>query len=180
MKYLIASDIHGSAFYCKKLLDAFKEEGADKLVLLGDVLYHGPRNPLPEGYSPKETATMLNEMKDKILCVRGNCDSAVDQMVLEFPILADYAILDMGKNIIFLTHGDKYDPNNPPLLSDGDVLINGHFHTVVCGKKDNFFYFNPGSISLPKDGIRGYLIYENKRFVYKTIEGETKFEFNLE
>lgn len=179
MRYIIASDIHGSSTFCKRLLEALQRESADRLVLLGDILYHGPRNPFPEGYSPKETAELLNGIKDKILCVRGNCDSSVDQMVLDFPVLAEYALLDMGNNLIFLTHGDKYDEKNPPHLSKGDVLINGHFHTMRWDNKGGFYYFNPGSVSLPKDGKQGYILYENKCFCWKNLNGEELMRINL-
>ena len=105
MKWMIASDIHGSAFYCEKMLKAFEREQADKLLLLGDILYHGPRNDLPKGYAPKKVIELLNNIKEKILCVRGNCDAEVDQMVLEFPVLADYMLLFDGTCAIYATHG---------------------------------------------------------------------------
>ena len=132
MKVMFASDIHGSAYWCAQLLEAFENEGADKLVLLGDLLYHGPRNDFPDEYSPKKVFEMLNAIKDKLLCVRGNCDSEVDQMVLEFPILADYALLSEKDKTLFLTHGHLFSDENPPLLQKGDVLFNGHFHTPCC------------------------------------------------
>ena len=114
MKYFIASDIHGSAYYCRRLLEAYEREGADRLVLLGDILYHGPRNDLPKDYNPKDVFAMLNEKKDAILCVRGNCDSEVDQMVLEFPIMAPYAILTQGSLVVYATHGDHYNTHRLP------------------------------------------------------------------
>ena len=125
MKWFIASDIHGSAYYCRRMLERYKKENADRLLLLGDVLYHGPRNDLPEGYAPKEVIEMLNAIKDDILCVRGNCEAEVDQMVLKFPVLADYAIIDLGDSLIYATHGHIYNENNLPPLKRGDVLLHG-------------------------------------------------------
>ena len=112
MKLLIASDLHGSAYYCEKLLEAFQREEADKILFLGDILYHGPRNDLPEGYDTKKTAAMLNAWKNKIFCVRGNCDTEVDQMVLQFPVLADYAVLQAGDRLIYATHGHVHNMQN--------------------------------------------------------------------
>jgi len=132
MKWLIASDIHGSAHYCSKLIEAYKSENADKVLLLGDILYHGPRNDLPSGYNPKAVITMLNEIKDRILCVRGNCEAEVDQMVLEFPIMADYAIIDICGKSIFATRGHIYNEQNLPPLKHGDILLHGHTHVSIC------------------------------------------------
>lgn len=109
MKWMIASDLHGSAFYCRQMIKAFQREGADRLLLLGDLLYHGPRNDLPEGYAPKEVIPLLNSLKQKLLCVRGNCDAEVDQMVLDFPILADYAVLPVGGRLVYATHGHVHN-----------------------------------------------------------------------
>ena len=122
MKYLIASDIHGSSFYCEKLLKSFQAEKADKIILLGDILYHGPRNDLPKDYAPKKVIELLNPLKEKIICVRGNCDTEVDQMVLDFPILAEYCLISYGNTMIFVTHGHKFNPLNLPPLSKGDIL----------------------------------------------------------
>lgn len=178
MKYMIASDIHGSAYYCEKLIEAFKREGADKLLLLGDILYHGPRNALPEGYSPKDVAEMLNAMKDKILCVRGNCDTEVDQMVLNFPIMAEYAILDLGKNAVFVTHGHNFNEEHLPPLNDGDILLHGHTHVPKCVQHDSYIYMNPGSVSIPKeDSHHGYMTLEGATFTWKDLEGEVKNQF---
>ena len=132
MKIMIASDIHGSAYYCEKLLEAYHREGAERLLLLGDILYHGPRNDLPREYAPKKVAAMLNEMKESILCVRGNCEAEVDQMMLEFPVLADYCILYAGKRMIFATHGHTYHKKALPPLQSGDILLHGHTHVPVC------------------------------------------------
>lgn len=172
MKYLIASDIHGSAFYCEKLLKRYSEEKADRLLLLGDLLYHGPRNPLPEGYDPKAVTAMLNGMKDEIFCVRGNCDAEIDQMVLSFPISADYALIDMGKNVIFVTHGHLYDEEKLPPLKKGDILLHGHTHVTRCVKYENFIYMNPGSVSLPKEDCKhSYMTFENNTFIWKDLDG---------
>ena len=170
MKFLICSDIHGDYEAASKTVDIFNEEGCDRLIILGDVLYHGPRNDLPENYAPKKVITLLNEYKDKILCVRGNCDTEVDQMVLDFPVLADYAFL-VDKDVrFFLTHGHKFNLNSLPPICDGDVLLHGHTHVLRIEKfgKDNY-YVNPGSVSLPKENNPKTLaIYENK--VLKIID----------
>ena len=181
MKYVIAGDIHGSADWCKKLLDAFHAENADKLVLLGDILYHGPRNDFPDGYSPKAVFTMLNAIKDKIVCVRGNCDSEVDQMVLEFPCLADYALLDGKDRTLFVTHGHLYNKQTPPLLTQNDVLLNGHFHTPEFTAMQTGYYANSGSVSLPKDGTpHSFLIYNDGKLIWKNLAtGETFMEGTL-
>ena len=128
MKLMIASDIHGSAYYCKKMVAAYQREHADRLLLLGDILYHGPRNDLPEDYDPKAVISLLNPLKQEILCVRGNCDTEVDQMVLDFPIMAEYCLLELNGQTIFATHGHHFNPQNPPMLKDGDILLNGHTH----------------------------------------------------
>ena len=128
MKLMIASDIHGSAYYCKKMVAAYQREHADRLLLLGDIIYHGPRNDLPEDYDPKAVISLLNPLKQEILCVRGNCDTEVDQMVLEFPIMAEYCLLELNGQTIFATHGHHFNPQNPPMLKDGDILLNGHTH----------------------------------------------------
>ena len=154
MKYIIASDLHGSAYWCNELLTAFQNEDADKLILLGDLLYHGPRNDFPDGYAPKEVFAMLNAMKDKILAVRGNCDSEVDQMVLDFPMMDDYKALPLGNRTLYLTHGHLHDPDSPFIpLKDGDLVVNGHFHVPTFKRLENgLLYANCGSVGLPKDG----------------------------
>ena len=131
MKYMFASDVHGSAFFCRKMLEAYREEKAEKLILLGDILYHGPRNDLPKDYAPKKVIELLNGIKNEILCVRGNCDTEVDQMVLEFPVLADYAVIFVDGKTLYLTHGHKYNPNNLPPIKKGDYLVNGHTHILA-------------------------------------------------
>lgn len=171
MKILIASDIHGSAFYCKKLVEAFETEKADRLMLLGDILYHGPRNDLPKDYAPKEVIAMLNNLKDKIFCVRGNCDTEVDQMVLDFPVLADYCVLPLGERILYASHGHIYNPNNLPPINKGDILINGHTHIPVCEEKDGFVFMNCGSVSIPKENSpHSYVTLENGVFNWKNLE----------
>ena len=173
MKILIASDIHGSAYYCKKLLDAYRRENPDKLLLLGDILYHGPRNDLPRDYSPKSVIEMLNGIKDEIVCVRGNCDTEVDQMVLNFPILADYAILYANDRLIYATHGHKFNPDNLPPLKKGDILLNGHTHIPKCTDYDDFLYINPGSVSIPKENsANGYILLTDNLLEWKTLDGE--------
>lgn len=171
MKIMIASDIHGSAYYCELMINAFKKEGADKLLLLGDLLYHGPRNELPKEYNPGKVANMLNEMKKDILCVRGNCDSEVDQMVLEFPIMADYCTIFMNGRMLFATHGHKFNEENPPQLNKGDILLNGHFHVTKYTEHKDFIYMNPGSVSLPKeDSIHGYLLIDEENAYWKDFD----------
>lgn len=180
MKWFIASDIHGSAYYCRRMLERYKKENADRLLLLGDVLYHGPRNDLPEGYAPKEVIEMLNAMKDDILCVRGNCEAEVDQMVLKFPVLADYAIIDLGDSLIYATHGHIYNENNLPPLKRGDVLLHGHTHILECTEHENYIYMNPGSVSIPKENSHhGYMTLESKKFIWKDLDGNVKKEFVL-
>ncbi len=179
MKIMIASDIHGSAYYCKKLLSAFEKENAEKLLLLGDILYHGPRNDLPREYAPKEVIAMLNPLKDKILCVRGNCDTEVDQMVLDFPVLADYAILWLDGKAVYATHGHNYHESKLPPLSTGDILLNGHTHVPNCTDHGTYTYMNPGSVSIPKENSPcSYMIYENGKFLWKDLSGEVYKEYN--
>lgn len=178
MKLMIASDIHGSAYFCERLLEAFDRETADRMLLLGDILYHGPRNDLPRGYAPKQVLEMLNAVKTCLFCVRGNCDTEVDQMVLEFPILADYCLLTAGERLIYATHGHRYNLNALPPLQPGDILLHGHTHVPVWERfGDGNLYLNPGSVSIPKNGSpNGYMILENRRVQWKTLEGEIYHE----
>ena len=180
MKYLIASDIHGSALYCEQLLARYRQEQADRLLLLGDLLYHGPRNDLPEGYDPKSVIAQLNEYAADILCVRGNCEAEVDQMVLDFPCMADYAVLPIGKNIIYMTHGHHANEENPPKLKAGDILLCGHTHVPKCAEHAGFTYLNPGSVSMPKDGsCRSYMTMEDGVFLWKKLQnGEEYMKFS--
>ena len=180
MRIMIASDIHGSAHFCEKLLAAFAREGTDKLLLLGDILYHGPRNDLPEGYAPKKVIEMLNAIKDKLLCVRGNCDTEVDQMVLAFPVLADYAILYLGDRLVYATHGHNYNEEKLPPLQKGNILLHGHTHVPVCREHEDYIYMNPGSVSIPKEGsAHGYMLLSDGLAEWKTLDGEVwkRFEF---
>ena len=180
MKYFIASDIHGSAYYCEKMLEAYKTEKADKLILLGDILYHGPRNDLPEGYAPKKVIDMLNPLKDEIICVRGNCDAEVDQMVLNFPIMADYALLPVGEKTVFITHGHKFNKGSLPSLKKGDIILHGHTHVPVCEEYENFTYINPGSVSIPKENSgHAYMILEGNEFTWKTFCGEEYRKYSI-
>lgn len=181
MKLLIASDIHGSAYYCKILVDDFKKENADRMLLLGDILYHGPRNDLPRDYAPKEVIAMLNPLKDKIFCVRGNCDTEVDQMVLDFPVLADYAVVSLDNTLIYATHGHNYNEEKLPPLSDGDILLCGHTHVPKINKHENYTYLNTGSVSIPKgNSPHSYVIFENGKFEWKNLEtGEIFMDLKL-
>ena len=207
MKYLIAADIHGSAFYCEQLIKQFKASGADKLILLGDLLYHGPRNELPFGYEPKKVINMLNSISDKIFCIRGNCDCDVDQAVLRFPIMAEYAMIPYMDKTIFITHGHKYgrdavekymkaaelcaqakaegksfvEPEPIYPLQSGDVLLQGHTHVSICTEFANgIININPGSVSIPRGGSsNGYLIYENGLFTRYSLTGMPEFKYEM-
>lgn len=172
MKYMIASDIHGSSKYCSKLIEAFESSHSDMLILLGDILYHGPRNDLPEEYSPKTVIDMLNGIADKLICIRGNCDSEVDQMVLNFPIMADYAVLsDNSKRRIYMTHGHIYGPDNMPKLHAGDVILSGHTHIPMHEIRNGILCVNPGSVSIPKNGSdHSYIILENEKFEFLSLK----------
>ena len=172
MKYMFASDIHGSAYYCRKMLEAFELEKADRLVLLGDLLYHGPRNDLPKDYAPKEVISMLNGMKNKIYAVRGNCEAEVDQMVLEFPVMADYCILAIDGKTLYATHGHVYNTSNLPPMQDGDVLVHGHTHVLKAEQMEGYIRLNPGSVSIPKEGNPPtYAVLEDGVFSIKEFDG---------
>lgn len=175
MKILIVSDIHGSAYYAEKVVDVYKKTQPDTLLLLGDILYHGPRNPLPEGYDPAKVVRLLNAIKENILCVRGNCDSEVDQMVLEFPITGDYNILLYKGCKLFATHGHVYGEERLPVLKKGDVFLQGHTHTASLEKKAaGWFFINPGSVSLPKnDKPPTYVLFEDGVFRLMDFLGNT-------
>ena len=171
MKLMIASDLHGSAHYCRAMLAAFDREGADRLLLLGDLLYHGPRNDLPREYAPKDVIAQLNARRGALFCVRGNCDCEVDQMVLQFPILADYAVLAECGRRIYLTHGHVINKGHPLPFAEGDILLHGHTHVPVCEDCGTFRYLNPGSVSIPKNGsCHSYMTLENGRFTWKDVE----------
>ena len=178
MKLFIASDIHGSAYYCRRMLDACDRERAERILLLGDILYHGPRNDLPRDYAPKEVAAMLNARRNDILCVRGNCDAEVDQMMLRFPILADCAWIVQDGYTIFATHGHTYNTACLPPLRPGDILLHGHTHIPALEKHGDILYLNPGSVSIPKNGTpHGFLLLENGVFRWKTLDGNTWQEY---
>ena len=177
MKWMIASDLHGSAYYCRKMLEAFEREGADRLFLLGDLLYHGPRNDLPREYAPKEVIPLLNGKMEKLLCVRGNCDAEVDQMVLEFPVLADYAVLPVERRLIYATHGHIYHVKNLPPLAPGDVLLHGHTHVPAWTEfGQGNLYLNPGSVSIPKENSpHSYMTLEENTMQWKELESSAVF-----
>ena len=181
MKLMIASDIHGSAFYCEKLLNAFAKEKPQRLLVLGDLLYHGPRNDLPKDYAPKKVISMLNAVKDKIICVRGNCEAEVDQMVLEFPVLSESLLMFLDDRLMFATHGHIYNENKLPALQPGDVFLQGHTHIPVMKKNGDYFFINPGSVSIPKENTaRGYILMETNCFTWKTLDGKilNEIKFN--
>jgi len=180
MKLMIASDIHGSAYYCEQLLLAWEREKADKLVLLGDILYHGPRNDLPKEYAPKKVIELLNPMKEKLLCVRGNCEAEVDQMVLDFPVLADYAVLFMEEATIYATHGHIYNEDNPLPMEKGAVLLHGHTHVPKCIVHEDYIYMNPGSVSIPKEeSPHSYMTVEDGVFLWKDLEGRRYMKWQI-
>lgn len=178
MKLLIASDIHGDIDSMNEVVRAYETHSADKIILLGDLLYHGPRNDLPKGYNPKAVIEVLNKNRDNILTVRGNCDTEVDQMVLSFPILADYAFLELDGLSLFATHGHHHNTTTPPPLKKGDILLHGHTHVLKCEEFGNEnFYINPGSISLPKENNpKTYIVYENRTFTCYDLKGNVIFE----
>ena len=180
MKLMFASDIHGSAYYCRKMLEAYQAEEAGRLILLGDILYHGPRNDLPKEYAPKEVIAMLNPIKNDICAVRGNCEAEVDQMVLDFPVMADYALILYGERHIYATHGHIYNENNLPPLKNGDILIHGHTHVLKAEKREDYTLLNPGSVSIPKEGNPPtYAVLEDKVFTIKDFDGNIVKEMRL-
>ena len=174
MKLMIASDLHGSAYYVRKLMDAYAAEQPDRLLLLGDLLYHGPRNPLPRDYDCMAVAERLNACRDMILAVRGNCDSEVDQMVLQFPMMADYALVHWNGLTLYATHGHIWNEERLPPMCPGTVLLNGHFHLPACRVHEDYLYLNPGSASIPKDdSVGGYLVLEERTFSWRHMTGQT-------
>ena len=171
MKYLIASDVHGSAYYMQKIIDLFNIEKADKLILLGDIYNHGPRNPLPQDYAPMKVSEMLNQMVDKLIVVKGNCDSQVDTMISNFDFVEN-AVIDCQNKSVFLTHGHVYNKDSKP-KTKFDAVIYGHFHTGFIEKIDGTAYVNTGSVSLPKnDTPCSYVMLENQTIILKDIAGK--------
>ena len=171
MKLIIASDIHGSAYWCGRLCELIEAENPDKIVLLGDLLYHGPRNDLPREYAPKQVIPMLSKYADRIIAVRGNCEAEVDQMVLPFPCLADFSEIYADGRVFYLTHGHHHNPDNLPPLPAGSVFLYGHTHVKFDEDRNGIRCLNPGSVSIPKDGSNSCLIYENGKFSFRILEG---------
>ncbi len=170
MKFLIASDLHGSAYYTKRLIERYRAEGADRLVLLGDIYNHGPRNPLPEGYAPMEVAAALNPLVKELIVVKGNCDSDVDTLISEFEFVSE-AVLCIGKKTVFLQHGDRYSIQALP-KNCGDAFVYGHYHTCFLKEKDGLIVANCGSVSLPKEGTaHSYLLLDENGFTLKDFDG---------
>lgn len=176
MKIMIASDIHGSAFYCKEMLNAFENEHPDRILMLGDILYHGPRNDLPKDYAPKEVISMLNGIKEYIICVRGNCDTEVDQMVLDFPVLNEQVLLSIDGIEMLAVHGHKAFPS----VKGDTVVLSGHTHIPKLEEKDGVIYMNPGSVSIPKESSHhGYMIFEHGIFTWKDFDGNVKNVYEI-
>ena len=170
MKLVIASDIHGSAYWCGKLMELIEQEQPDKILLLGDLLYHGPRNDLPKEYCPKQVIPMLSAHKDKILAVRGNCEAEVDQMVLPFSCLAEYALLVADGVTFYLTHGHHANPDHLPPLEAGSIFLSGHTHVKMDEVRNGIRCVNPGSVSIPKDGSHSCMVWDNGTL--RTVEWE--------
>ena len=170
MKFVIASDIHGSAYWCGKLVEVIEEVKPDKILLLGDILYHGPRNDLPKGYAPKQVIPMLARYKDRILCVRGNCEAEVDQMVLPFSCMADCALVEADGLTMYLTHGHHHSPDNLPPLAEGSVFLSGHTHVKLDEVRQGIRCINPGSVSIPKDGSNSCIVYRDGKFSFRILE----------
>jgi len=173
MKLMFIADIHGSAKYLEKALSRFREEKPERLVILGDILYHGPRNPIPDGYDPEKVIELLNPLKDRLLAVRGNCDSEVDQMVLDFPMSGDYLQLMIEDKEFYLSHGHLYNNELPQTIKEGSIYVQGHTHVPMVKLIKGCWHINPGSVTLPKEGHkRTYGTYENNSFSIKTIDGD--------
>ncbi len=180
MKIMIASDLHGSLKYARIMRDLYEKEQAKRLIFLGDLLYHGPRNDLPTEYAPKGVIALLNEMKEDILCVRGNCEAEVDQMVLEFPVMAEYMIFFTGNRMIFATHGHTWNTKNPPPLKTGDILLHGHTHIPAIENTGKYHYLNPGSLSIPKNNTpHSYMILEDGVFTIKDLDQKEYLAIDL-
>ena len=180
MKLVIASDIHGAASWCERLMAAIEAESPDRVILLGDLLYHGPRNDLPADYAPKRVIEMLNSIADQVIAVRGNCEAEVDQMVLPFPVLADYCLLESAGHLIYATHGHHFNEDHLPPLHPGDVLLHGHTHIPRRTLRDGVYVLNPGSVSIPKAGSwHGYMTLEDGVFTWKTLSGDVRDTLRL-
>lgn len=180
MKWMIASDLHGSAAWCQRLLACYEQQECQRLLLLGDLLYHGPRNDLPEAYAPKQVIEMLTRHQQEILCVRGNCDGEVDQMVLPFPILADYCLLPVEEHLVFATHGHHFHGDNLPPLKQGDVLLHGHTHVPKQEEVNGIWVLNPGSVSMPKEqSWHGVMTLEDGLFCWMDLESNEKMRLQL-
>ena len=180
MKWMIASDLHGSAYFTRLLLIQAEKELPEKLILLGDLLYHGPRNDLPAEYSPKQVISLLKSWADRLLCVRGNCDTEVDQMVLDFPLMADYAFLLLNGHMFFATHGHHIHPEAPIKMAEGTILLNGHTHIPKIHQYKDFLYVNPGSVSIPKENSpHSYLMLDGDTLQWKNLQGKIYLEQNL-
>ncbi len=180
MKWLIASDLHGSAHYTRQLLELFRREQADRLLLLGDLLYHGPRNDLPEEYAPRQVIALLSEYRERILCVRGNCEAEVDQMVLPFPVLADYAVIPVGERLMYCTHGHHFNRECLPPLCPGDILIYGHTHVPLRDVTAERICLNPGSVSIPKENSwHGCMTLEDGLFRWLDLDGKVRMSWNV-
>ena len=178
MKLLVVSDIHGSAYYTEKIPEIFEREKADKIIVLGDLYYHGPRNPLTKDYSPMKVAEILNSLKDRLDVIKGNCDAEVDEMISEFKF-KEHLLLDVNNMKVYFTHGHKNNMDNLP-DEQIDMMVYGHFHTGFIVKKDGIIFANPGSISLPKDNTKNsYLILDKESIVLKDIDGNVIDEFKL-
>ena len=170
MKFVIASDIHGSAFWCGKLMEIIEEVKPDKVLLSGDILYLGPRIDLPKGYGPKQVIPMLSQYQEKIVCVRGNCEAEVDQMVLPFSCMADYALVCADGLSMYLTHGHHHNPDNLPPLAEGSVFLSGHTHVKLDEVRNGIRCINPGSVSIPKDGSHSCVVFDNGEFLFRILE----------
>lgn len=179
MKVLIISDIHGSSYYAEKIKEISLRENPEKIVLLGDLYYHGPRNELTQEYAPMKVAEILNSMKDKLLVVRGNCDAEVDEMISEFKF-EDHILMEINNKKIYFTHGHKYNIENIP-YEDFEIMIYGHIHQGFIQQKEGYLFANPGSISLPKGGTKhSYLILDENKLILKDIDGTIIQEYDFQ
>ena len=176
MRLVIASDLHGSAYYCRELINRINEENPDRILLLGDILYHGPRNALPAEYNPPAVCEMLNPLANKIICVQGNCDSEVDSMVLKFCVLNKSAVICDEKILFTAVHGHHLDDNTVITPAEGDIVLYGHTHIPDDSVKNGVRYINPGSVSIPKQNSpHSYILYENGTFTWKDVTTGEKY-----